>query len=121
MLTFPIGTPRHMVGHEATGGKEDEILYILHSVGAKRFLYLNYYCNYTLDYIKLIHRCSRSSTSCPAGCSAKGTYNGIPPEAPESVEQREHIENMLATTSRQAIGLFGTSANLNRFADRPPE
>ena len=29
-------TPRHMVGNDANGGKEDEILYILHSVGAKR-------------------------------------------------------------------------------------
>lgn len=34
---FFIGhTPRHMVGKDASGGKEDEILYILHSVGAKR-------------------------------------------------------------------------------------
>lgn len=31
-------TPRHMVGNEATGSKQDEILYILHSVGAKRLV-----------------------------------------------------------------------------------
>lgn len=27
-----------MVGKDASGGKEDEILYILHSVGAKRYI-----------------------------------------------------------------------------------
>ena len=31
-------TPRHMVGKDATGGSDDMILYILHSVGAKRYL-----------------------------------------------------------------------------------
>ncbi|KAL9906872.1 calcium-independent phospholipase A2 VIA isoform 1-T1 [Glossina fuscipes fuscipes] len=77
-------TPRHMVGQDASGGKEDEILYILHSVGAKR--------------------CPSANTKCPPGCNSTGNYNGIPPEAPESVESREHIENMLATTSRQAFG-----------------
>ncbi|XP_037933681.1 85/88 kDa calcium-independent phospholipase A2 isoform X2 [Teleopsis dalmanni] len=96
-------SPRHMVGTEANGSKSDEILYILHSVGAKR--------------------CSSSNTKCPSGCNAKGTYNGIPPEAPESVEQREHIENMLATTSRQAvIGIFGPNANgiLNEVKPEQP-
>lgn len=29
-------TPRHMVGTDSNGGKDSEILYILHSVGAKR-------------------------------------------------------------------------------------
>ncbi|KAL7735011.1 hypothetical protein ACLKA6_011274 [Drosophila palustris] len=84
-------SPRHMVGNDASGNKEDEILYILHSVGAKR--------------------CSDSSSKCPPGCNAKGSYNGIPPEAPESVEQREHIENMLASTSRQMGGFLGAAAN----------
>lgn len=85
-------TPRHMVGNDASGNKEDEILYILHSVGAKR--------------------CSESSSKCPPGCNARDSYNGIPPEAPDAVEQREHIENMLATTSRQMVGSFmGAAAN----------
>ncbi|XP_030372689.1 85/88 kDa calcium-independent phospholipase A2 isoform X2 [Scaptodrosophila lebanonensis] len=85
-------TPRHMVGTETSDNKEDEILYILHSVGAKR--------------------CSDSSSKCPPGCHAKGTYNGIPPEPTEYVEQREHIENMLASTSRQMVGGFlGAAAN----------
>nr|XP_016934783.1 85/88 kDa calcium-independent phospholipase A2 isoform X1 [Drosophila suzukii] len=85
-------SPRHMVGNDASGNKEDEILYILHSVGAKR--------------------CKETGSKCPPGCNAKGNYNGIPPEAPESVEQREHIENMLASTSRQVMGNFlGAAAN----------
>jgi len=53
-----------------------------------------------------------TGSKCPPGCNAKGNYNGIPPEAPESVEQREHIENMLASTSRQVMGNFlGAAAN----------
>lgn len=31
-------TPRHMVGNDANGNKDHEILYILHSVGARRYL-----------------------------------------------------------------------------------
>ncbi|XP_055689252.1 85/88 kDa calcium-independent phospholipase A2 isoform X2 [Lutzomyia longipalpis] len=73
-------TPRHMVGKDASGSNDDMILYILHSVGAKR--------------------CPPSSTKCPPGCNATGTYNGIPPATPESPESREHIQQMLATTVR---------------------
>lgn len=73
-------TPRHMVGKTTSNGKDDQILYILHSVGSKR-------C------------CESSSKSCHGGCSATGTYNGIPPEAIESHEAREHIQLMLASTS----------------------
>uniref|UniRef100_A0A6B2E6X8 phospholipase A2 n=1 Tax=Phlebotomus kandelakii TaxID=1109342 RepID=A0A6B2E6X8_9DIPT len=73
-------SPRHMVGKDASGTNDDMILYILHSVGAKR--------------------CPPSSTKCPAGCNATGTYNGIPPATPESPESREHIQQMLASTAR---------------------
>lgn len=52
-------TPRHMVGKDASGSNEDMILYILHSVGAKR--------------------CPESNKKCPPGCCFNGTYNGIPP------------------------------------------
>ena len=69
-----------MVGKDASGSNDDMVLYILHSVGAKR--------------------CPDSSVRCPAGCNAKGSYNGIPPAQPEISEQREHIQTMLATTSR---------------------
>lgn len=75
-------TPRHMVGK---GGNEslDMILYILHSVGAKR--------------------CPEGvSKTCASGCCYGGDYNGIPPEAPESHEAREHIQQMLASTSTSA-------------------
>lgn len=73
-------TPRHMVGKDASGSNEDMILYILHSVGAKR--------------------CPESNKKCPPGCNSSGTYNGIPPAQPESPEQREHIYQVLASTSR---------------------
>ncbi|GAB0089957.1 85/88 kDa calcium-independent phospholipase A2 [Sergentomyia squamirostris] len=73
-------SPRHMVGKDASGSKDDMILYILHSVGAKR--------------------CPPASTKCPIGCNATGTYNGIPPATPESPESREHIQQMLASTVR---------------------
>ncbi|XP_067644660.1 85/88 kDa calcium-independent phospholipase A2 isoform X2 [Eurosta solidaginis] len=93
-------TPRHMVGNDSNSGKESEILYILHSVGAKR--------------------CPAANTKCPAGCNATGSYNGIPPESPEPAEQREHIENMLAATSRQAKdGLFGTSYSNDASTQEP--
>lgn len=73
-------TVRHMVGAEASGSKDDNVLYILHSVGAKR--------------------CPESSKKCPLGCNFSGTYNGIPPEQPESPEQREHIHQVLASTTK---------------------
>lgn len=76
-------TPRHMVGKDASGSNEDMILYILHSVGAKR--------------------CPESSKKCPAGCCFNGTYNGIPPAQPESPEQREHIYQVLASTSKNYL------------------
>lgn len=71
-------TPRHLVGKDASGGPEDMILYILHSVGALR--------------------CAPNS-SCPLGCNHLGTYNGIPPAQPESVENREQIYQVLASNS----------------------
>ena len=40
------------------------------------------------------------NTKCPPGCNAKGIYNGIPPAAPETTESREHITQVLATTSK---------------------
>lgn len=76
-------TPRHMVGKDASGSKEDMILYILHSVGAKR--------------------CAENSKKCPPGCCSEGTYNGIPPAQPESPEQREHIYQVLASTSKNHL------------------
>lgn len=76
-------TPRHMVGKDASGGSEDMILYILHSVGAKR--------------------CPESNKKCPAGCCYNGSYNGIPPAQPESAEQREHIYQVLASTSKNHL------------------
>lgn len=77
-------TPRHMVGKDASGSANDMILYILHSVGASR--------------------CSDPIKKCPVGCSATGTYNGIPPAQPESPEQREQIYQVLASTSRTHRG-----------------
>jgi calcium-independent phospholipase A2 len=76
-------TPRHMVGREASGSNDDMILYILHSVGAKR--------------------CPETSNKCPPGCNAKGVYNGIPPAQPETTEQREAIQQMLAATSSHLV------------------
>lgn len=77
-------TPRHMVGK---GGNEnsDMILYILHSVGAKR-----------------CPEISGTTKGCASGCCHGGDHNGIPPEAPESHEAREHIQQMLASTCNNA-------------------
>lgn len=76
-------TPRHMVGKDASGTSEDMILYILHSVGAKR--------------------CPEINKKCPPGCNFSGVYNGIPPAQPESPEQREHIYQVLASTSKNHL------------------
>lgn len=73
-------TPRHMVGKSSQRIIDDNILYILHSVGAKR--------------------CPEMNTGCPAGCNYNGEYNGLPPEQPESAETREQIYQVLASTSR---------------------
>lgn len=100
-------TPRHMVGRSAHRGADDNILYILHSVGAKR--------------------CPESSHNCPSGCSFPGDYNGIPPEQPESPEQREQIYQVLASTSRnnsnrsQLANNFSNFLNNSFCEDSPPE
>lgn len=73
-------TPRHMVGKSTQRNIDDNILYILHSIGAKR--------------------CPETNRNCPSGCNVTGDYVGIPPEQPESPEQREHIYQVLASTSR---------------------
>lgn len=73
-------TPRHMVGKDANGTNDDMILYILHSVGAKR--------------------CPESNKNCPPGCNFKGSYNGIPPAQPETMDTRDHIQNVLQSTSK---------------------
>lgn len=70
---------RHMVGKDASGSDDDMILYILHSVGARR--------------------CPETSSKCPPGCNFKGHYNGIPPAQPETTEQREAIQQVLANAS----------------------
>lgn len=80
MLNKDGKSPRHMVGKDASGSSEDMILYILHSVGAKR--------------------CPEKNTKCPVGCNAKGDYNGIPPAKPDGPESREHITEVLASTSK---------------------
>ncbi|XP_073841734.1 85/88 kDa calcium-independent phospholipase A2-like isoform X2 [Musca autumnalis] len=67
-------------------------------------------------------QCTDPKSQCPPGCHPTGTYNGIQPEVPESVEKREHIENMLAATSRtSAIGYFANVANdfLNDMQEPP--
>ncbi|XP_052862024.1 85/88 kDa calcium-independent phospholipase A2 [Anopheles cruzii] len=69
-------TPRHMVGRDDNGSKDAMILYILHSVGAKR-------CP------------ADKATKCPPGCSTGGAYNGVPPAEPETSEQREHIQQVV--------------------------
>lgn len=74
-------TPRHMVGKDDSGSKDAQILYILHSVGAKR-------CP------------ANGGAKCPPGCAANSSYNGIPPPQPETSEQREHIQQMLASTTK---------------------
>uniref|UniRef100_A0A182JLQ4 phospholipase A2 n=2 Tax=Anopheles atroparvus TaxID=41427 RepID=A0A182JLQ4_ANOAO len=76
-------TARHMVGKDDNGSKDAMILYILHSVGAKR-------CP------------EKGGGKCPPGCSASGTYNGIPPAKPETSEQREHIQQVLACTTTKS-------------------
>lgn len=94
-------TPRHMVGNEVTGN-DANILYILHSVGAKR--------------------CEDANKKCPVGCSANGSYNGIPPEQPESHEQREHIHQVLASTTkakRQQLSNFTNLLTNSTSMDSP--
>lgn len=92
-------TPRHLVGKEASGSADDMILYILHSVGAKRCVlwFLQHYEN-IYKFVRL--RCRCTNKSCPSGCNPNETYNGIPPAQPESAENREHIYQVLASTSR---------------------
>lgn len=68
------------MGKEKGGNDDDDnILYVLHSVGAKR--------------------CPESSTRCPEGCNAKGKYNGVQPAQPETTESREAIQQILAVTA----------------------
>lgn len=100
-------TPRHMVGRSSQRSADDNILYILHSVGAKR--------------------CPENNHNCPTGCNFNGDYNGIPPEQPESPEQREQIYQVLASTSRNSNNRSQLANNFTNFLnnsfceDSPPE
>lgn len=98
-------TPRHMVGRSSLRTADDNILYILHSVGAKR--------------------CTELSRNCPSGCNSSGDYNGIPPDQPESPEQREQIYQVLASTSRNnrthLTNNFTNFLNNSFCEDSPPE
>lgn len=86
-------TPRHIVGKEASGTNDDMILYILHSVGAKR--------------------CPPTLVKCPPGCNATGTYNGIPPAQPETSEKREQIQQVLSSSNRTSrTSLLNNISNL---------
>lgn len=94
---------RHMVGKNASGSDDDMILYILHSVGAKR--------------------CPETSSKCPPGCNFKEYYNGIPPAQPETSEQREAIQQVLASgTSQHARGRNSLPSlhQLSRFPREEP-
>lgn len=93
---------RHMVGKDASGTDDDMILYILHSIGARR--------------------CPESSTKCPPGCNFKGSYNGIPPAQPETTEQREEIQQVLASTlqSRGRPSLPNIINQLSKFPKDQP-
>lgn len=76
---------------------------------------------HVIAILNIFLSCSDDKKNCPPGCHAKGTYNGIPPEAPEAPETREHIENMLASTSRQtAMGFLNSAANsmLNEMKEK---
>lgn len=93
-------SPRHMVGKEASGTDDDMILYILHSVGAKR--------------------CPESSVKCPPGCNFKGTYDGIPPAQPEISEQRDHIHQVLSTTSSRGRNSLPNLLNaIDKMGEKP--
>lgn len=91
-------TPRHMVGKEANGSSDDQILYILHSCGARR--------------------CTDPNSKCPTGCGSKGTYNGIPPAKPDGPESREHIQQVLASTSNNRPRLSQPSLNFGNGGGR---
>jgi calcium-independent phospholipase A2 len=69
----------------AGSGEAANILYILHSCGAKR--------------------CPETSIKCPDGCNAKGKDNGIAPVQPEAAEQRSEIQQILASTSKSRNSL----------------
>lgn len=92
-------TPRHMVGKSSQKIVDDNILYILHSVGAKR--------------------CPEANSGCPAGCNDNGEYNGLPPEQPESAETREQIYQVLASTSRSSQIKNNITNNITNFLANP--
>jgi calcium-independent phospholipase A2 len=77
---------KKQVGIGSAGSDEAaNILYILHSCGAKR--------------------CPETSIKCPDGCNAKGKDNGIAPVQPEAAEQRSEIQQILASTSKSRNSL----------------
>lgn len=84
-------TPRHMVGKSSQRSADDNILYILHSVGARR--------------------CPEANTNCPSGCNYSGDYVGLPPDLPESPERREQIYQVLASTSRSRNQIANNISN----------
>ncbi|CAH0729964.1 unnamed protein product, partial [Brenthis ino] len=78
------GTPRHVLPKDMKNNDFDRILYVLHAVGAQR--------------------CSSDMPGCGPGCSSKGEYNGIPPQAVARATTRQEINDMLnaATMAKAA-------------------
>lgn len=87
-------TPRHAVLAD-TSNNSDKILYVLHSVGAKR--------------------CPPEQVGCGPGCAARGDYNGVPPSTLSPPPARTLINHMLSVAAMEKASCFDPSEKQGRL------
>ncbi|XP_041987671.1 85/88 kDa calcium-independent phospholipase A2 [Aricia agestis] len=88
-------TARHLVPAEMSNGGYDKILYILHSVGAKR--------------------CRVGVSGCRAGCADRGEYNGVPPAPPPPPAARQLVDDMLDAAAMAKAANMTPSEKVGRL------
>ncbi|CAH2245451.1 jg8709 [Pararge aegeria aegeria] len=88
-------TARHIVPTDMSNSNYNEILYVLHSVGAQR--------------------CISDIPGCGSGCSARGEYNGVPPKAVARAATREQIDYMLTAATMAKASCLEPSEKQGRL------
>ncbi|XP_045526544.1 85/88 kDa calcium-independent phospholipase A2 [Pieris brassicae] len=88
-------TARHLVPTEMANTDYDRILYVLHSVGAKR--------------------CTSDIPGCGPSCSSRGEYNGVPPPPIARSSTRDMVCSMLTASTMDKAATLGSLKNEGRL------
>lgn len=88
-------TARHTIPTEMANSNADRILYVLHAVGARR--------------------CTAEIAGCGPSCSARGDYNGVPPQNAPKAATRDLVTQMLAVAAMDRAASLDNSQKQGRL------